>query len=211
LAYKEPIILGYMPKSLNMPCLSSKLFSYFGLIFSSLLGSMAYPSDAMSQSFYSDIDPILPSDSFSFEPSELTESQTTELTSLPPPLPPSIQRIGDRTKQWALWTEMTKTEFIKWWLTTQYATKPEAKRVHWDRKRLSSSVWPYFDQVANIQTGQPKVRCKQCGLLFGHPSTHGTNTLKRHYEQGRCQKNQGKQINIQQSIQNMVCLLEREK
>jgi hypothetical protein len=69
----------------------------------------------MSQSFYSDIDPILLSDSFSFEPSELTESQTTELTSLPPPLPlpPSIQRIRDRMKQWALWTEMTKADFIK--------------------------------------------------------------------------------------------------
>jgi hypothetical protein len=77
-------------------------FSYFGLTFSSLLGSIAYPSDAISQSFYSDIDPILLSDSFSFEPSELTKSQITELISLPPPLPPSIQRIGDWMKQWAL-------------------------------------------------------------------------------------------------------------
>ena len=115
---------------------------------------MAHLSDHMSQSIYSDsIDPTLPSDPFFFEPSEPTESQQTESqpTELTPlPLPHSVQPIGDRTKQWALWIEMTKTEFIEWWLTTQYGTKPEAKRVHWDRKRLSSSVWPYFDQVANI-------------------------------------------------------------
>ena len=86
----------------------------------------------MAQSNYSDsIDALLPSDSFSFEPelskpneSQLTEPNTTQLL-----LPLSIQRTGDRRKDWALWTEMTKSEFIEWWLTTQYGTKPEAKRI----------------------------------------------------------------------------------
>jgi hypothetical protein len=176
---------------------------------------MARLSDYMSQSIYSDsIDPTLSSDPFFLEPSEPTESQQTEsqstkLTSLPLLLPPSIQRTGGRTQQWALWTEMTKADFIEWWLTTQYGTSPKAKLVFWDGKRLKSDIWSSFDQIANIQTGQPKVICKQCGSMFGHPSSHGTNTLRRHKSNGSCQKSKGKQPNIEQSIQKKVCLLVR--
>ena len=114
------------------------------LTLSSLLGRMAQSSDPMSQSIYSDsIDPLLLSDSFSFEPTEPTNSQTTELSLLP--LPPSIQRVGDRTKDWALWTEMTKSEFIEWWLTTQYGSKPDAQRIYWDKKGYTSEIWTSFD------------------------------------------------------------------
>jgi hypothetical protein len=171
---------------------------------------MAYPSDAISQSFYSDIDPILPSDTFTF-PSEPTESQTTELTPLPLPLPQSIERVGDQTKPWALWTEMTKTDFIEWWLTTQYGSTPDAQRIHWDGKRYKSDIWSSFHQIANIQTGKPKVMCKQCGVMFGHPALNGTTALRRHQTNGSCRRLKGKQTNIQQLIQKVVCLLKREK
>jgi hypothetical protein len=181
------------------------------LSFSSLLGSMAHLPDYMSQSFYSDsIDPILPSDSFSFEPSEPTESQTTELTPLPLPLPPSIQRIGDRTKQWALWTEMTKAKFIEWWLTTQYGIKPEAKRIRWDKKGRLSDIWTHFDQIANIHTGKPKIVCKRCDMILEHPVLNGTSGMHRHWKNGQCQR-KGKQTDIKHLMQKVVCLLEREK
>lgn len=178
---------------------------------------MAHLSDHIGQSIYSDsIGPTIPSDPFFFEPSEptetqQTESQPTELIPLPLLLPSSIERTGGRTQQWALWTEMTKADFIEWWLTTQYGTSPKAKCVHWDGKGHKSDVWSSFDQIANIETGQPKVICKQCSTMFGHPSTHGTNTLRRHKTNGSCQKSKGKQPDIQQSIQMKVCLLERKK
>jgi hypothetical protein len=175
---------------------------------------MAHLSDPMSQSIYSDsIDPILPSDSFSFEPepSEPTKSQLTEPDTTQLPLPLSIQRVGDQTKEWALWTEMTKTEFIEWWLTTQYGSKPDAQRIHWDRKRYKSDIWSSFDQIANIQTGKPKVICKQCGVMFGHPALNGTTALRRHQTNGSCRRPKGKQTNIQHLIQKVVCLLEGEK
>jgi len=102
---------------------------------------MAHLSDHISQSIYSDsIGPTLPSDPFFFEPSEptetqqtetqQTETQQTELILLPLLLPSSIERTGGRTQQWALWKEMTKADFIEWWLTTQYGTSPKAKCVH---------------------------------------------------------------------------------
>jgi hypothetical protein len=153
---------------------------------------------------------MLPSDPFFFEPTEPTESQITELTPLP--LPPSIQRTGGRTQQWALWTEETKTEFLEWWLTTQYGTIPDAKHIHWDKRRYSSKVWTSFDQVAHIPTGKPKVLCQKCYMMLSHPyPKNGTSAMGRHQTNGSCQKSKGKQTNIQQSFKNMVCLLEREK
>lgn len=81
----------------------------------SVLPKMAYPPDLASSSIFSDnINPLLPSDSFSFDLSELTEPTESQLTEPNiTQLPLSVQRVGDRTKDWALWTEMTKTEFIE--------------------------------------------------------------------------------------------------
>lgn len=194
-----------------MPCLLSS-FSCFSLSFSSLLASMAHLSDPISQSIYSDsIDPLL-SESFSFELelSEPTGSQLTEPNITQPLLPPSIQRIRDRKQQWALWTEMTKAEFIEWWLTTQYGTKPEAKRIRWDKTGFQSHVWSQFDQIAHINTGKPKVICKKCGVILEHPISNGTSAMGRHQKNGLCQR-KTKQTNIKYLMEKAVCLLEREK
>jgi hypothetical protein len=173
---------------------------------------MTHPSDPFDLSIYSDtIDQFstIPSDSFSFEPSEQTTSQVTEPTINQ--LPSSIQRVGDRAKDWALWTDMTKTEFIEWWLTTQYGSKPEAHRMHWDGKGHTSDVWTHFNQIANIQTGRPKVICKQCGAMFSYPSLNGTTALRRHRANRNCQKNKGKQPNIQHLMQRAVFILNESK
>lgn len=167
----------------------------------------------MAQSNYSDsIDALLPSDSFSFEPelSEPNESQLTEPNTTQLLLPLSIQRTGDRRKDWALWTEMTKSEFIEWWLTTQYGTKPEAKRIRWDKKGFQSDVWAQFDQIAHIYTGKPKVICRKCGVILEHPVSNGTSAMGRHQKNGLCQR-KTKQTNIKHLMQQVVCLLERQK
>jgi hypothetical protein len=82
---------------------------------------------------------------------------------------------------------MSKTEFIEWWLTTQYGLKPKGERPHWDKKGYTSELWHNFDQVAHIKTGQPKAICKACHQIVDHPVTpnkkgtkYGTNALKRH-------------------------------
>src|ERR1700756_4147101 len=99
---------------------------------------------------------------------------------------------------------MTKTEFIEWWLTTQYGSKPEAKRLHWDRKGHISPIWTNFNQIANIQTGKPIVIYKNCDMILGHPVSNGTSPLRRYLKGGRCQKRKGKQGNIQHLIQKVV-------
>jgi hypothetical protein len=94
---------------------------------------------------------------------------------------------------------MSKTEFIEWWLTTQYGIKPKRERPQWDKRGYTSEAWRHFDQVAHIETGQPKAICKACGLIIDHPMIPNkkgikprTNALKRHTKD----KCRGKQRNI---------------
>ena len=145
---------------------------------------MPFPSSYFNPSITSDsIDPLL-SD---FTPFDASESQSTAPNIYEPP-PPSIERVGpDREKEWALWSEMSKTEFIEWWLTTQYGSKPKGEHPHWDKRGYTSELWQFFNQVAHIKTGQPKAICKACSQIVDHPVTpnkkgtkYGTNALKRH-------------------------------
>jgi BED zinc finger. len=157
---------------------------------------MALPSSSFAPSIYSDnIDPLL-SNCFSVPPSNVPESYSTApvVSSL---LPPSLRRVGGRRKEWALWSEMTKTEFIEWWLTTQYATTlPNPGQVHWDGVGQSSKAWECFDQVANITSGEPKVLCRRCGDFLQHPWRHGPSGMSRHLKKDKC-KEVGRQANIQ--------------
>src|ERR1700757_3854437 len=121
---------------------------------------MAPPISSSTASIYSDsIDPLL-SDCFSIAPSEATESQSTVPIICEPP-PQSIERVGpNQIKEWGLWSDMPKTEFIEWWLTTQYGMKPKRERPQWDKRGYTSEAWRYFNQVAYIETGEPKAICK---------------------------------------------------
>jgi hypothetical protein len=160
---------------------------------------MALPSESFTSSIYSDsIDPLL----FSFTPSEPPESQSTEPIT-PLTLPSSLQYVGGR-KEYALWMDTTKTEFIEWWLSTPYAaTSPYAKRVRWDRKGHSSKVWSYFNQIANIHNGTPMVICKRCHIILTHPVQNGTTGMGKHYNSSAC-KIQSKQATIDQLIKRVV-------
>lgn len=149
---------------------------------------MAIPSSSYALSINSDsIDPPL-SDCFSALPSRAPESQSTAPV-VPHVLPPSIRRVGDRRKEWALWTEMTKTEFIEWWLTTQYATDmSNPGQINWDGTGQSSKAWEFFDQVAYITSGQPKVLCRRCGDVLQHPWRHGLSGMGRHLKKDICKE-----------------------
>jgi hypothetical protein len=131
------------------------------------------------------------SDIFSgIPPSEATESQTTTpIPSEPPPL--DLERVGP-TRKHIIWSDMNKHKFIKWWLSTIYGSKPVAEHPHWDKRGLTSDVWQYFKQGAEITTGQPCVWCKDCNRIFTHPIKYGTNAMIRHRD--RCApKQKGKQ------------------
>jgi hypothetical protein len=157
-----------------------------------------FPSSLYGDSF--DQSSIIPDDIFSDLPdTEQTESQTVQT------IPSSLERVKDQTKSWVRYTSMTKDDFVNWWLHTQYGSKPEAKRVSWDKTGYSSDMWPFFDQIAHSSTGQPKVICKQCNKMYDHPTytTNGTNGPRRHWKKGKC-KPEAKQANIQQLLQQTV-------
>jgi hypothetical protein len=78
--------------------------------------------------------------------------------------------------------------FLKWWRTTPNGSKDIKKALNW-AKRGSSTIWSHIEQLAEVRTGLPKVRCLACNLLLNHPnwsnsgsSLNGTSTVRRHIE-----------------------------
>jgi hypothetical protein len=121
----------------------------------------------------------------------------------PPSFPSFLQRVGpDRRKPYFLYSHMSKDQFVAWWLTTDFGKQ---KRIHWDG-RHSSQCWEYFDQVADMTTGEPKVMCNRCAAILEHPqnSRHGTSTMNKHTRGINCRRSASKKPNIQQLIRNAV-------
>ncbi|RHZ50298.1 uncharacterized protein CDV56_100590 [Aspergillus thermomutatus] len=120
--------------------------------------------------------------------------------------PATLRRVGpDRKKSYVLYEDMSKEEYISWWIQTQYASiEDQRKKIRWDGKR-SSDAWKNFNQVAHHISGQPKVMCRRCGTVLPHPHEHsnGTNSMKRHYTGEKCRRaanNAAEQQSIQQSL-----------
>jgi len=89
------------------------------------------------------------------------------------PIPPSLERIcPDRTSAYLVYSNMTKDDFVNWWLQTDFGQK---KPIRWDA-RQQSDVWKHFDQVAKASDGMPKVMCKRCKKVLDHPQQHGNGT-----------------------------------
>jgi hypothetical protein len=109
----------------------------------------------------------------------------------PPSFPNILQRVGpDQRKPFFLYSDMSKDQFVAWWLTTDFGKR---KRVHWDG-RHSSPCWEYFDQVADMTTGEPKVMCNRCAAILEHPqnSRHGTSTMNKHTTGINCRRSASK-------------------
>ncbi|CEJ62588.1 hypothetical protein PMG11_11085 [Penicillium brasilianum] len=90
---------------------------------------------------------------------------------------------------------MTHSDWVDWWLQTDYGRK---SKIHWDSSH-QSDIWSHFHQVAHGTDGSPKVMCKRCGQILEHPYSlskgadgkdqrHGLSTMKRHLTTAGCQK-----------------------
>ncbi|KAJ6018327.1 hypothetical protein N7451_001706, partial [Penicillium sp. IBT 35674x] len=78
--------------------------------------------------------------------------------------------------------------FLKWWKTTLNGLKVVKPALNW-AKQGNSKIWSHIEQVAEVQTGLPKVRCIACDMLLSHPNwsgsgstIRGTSTILRHIE-----------------------------
>lgn len=129
----------------------------------------------------------------------------------PLPLPPSLTRVGpDRRKAFFLYDMAEHTEWVEWWLQTDYGRK---SKIHWDTAR-QSTLWSNFHQVAQSTDGAPKVMCKRCEKILEHPHSvgpgqagyHGTSTMAKHLKSASCQRSVGrKNMDITGFLKNGVC------
>jgi hypothetical protein len=142
--------------------------------------------------------------------SQQTATSFSEI--IAPIIPDCLERVGPtRRKEYVRFTAMQKKQFVDWWLETSYGKQ---KDLRWDATR-TSEAWNGFDQVAQTETGLPKVMCQRCGQILEHPNfnpkgaPNGTSGLKRHRQGGQCQKGktQKTQQGIEESIKVMVCIV----
>lgn len=138
-----------------------------GLVSLTIMSQFSQFSDAYASSLYDADNPdslqvIQPDDltsnlSFSQQASQsIANSDFTHLP-IPAPIPPSLKRVcPDRISAYLVYSDMTKDDFVSWWLQTDFGQK---KRIRWDA-RQQSDVWKHFDQVAKANNGAPKVMCK---------------------------------------------------
>ena len=136
-----------------------------------------------------------------------TSRQVDSFSFVEPSVPSSIaldplerfQRVGPgrRGGQFFLYDAMNHTDWVNWWLETDYGSK---NKIAWESQHGSASeTWKQFEQVAHTATGNPKVLCKRCDAILEHPYTtkkdangrvgrHGTTTITRHLQTSACQK-----------------------
>jgi len=125
-------------------------------------------------------DPITPSESIS----TICPNQSTL-----PTLPTGILQFSTpESGNFAIWSQLNHNAFLKWWKTTLNGLKGIKPALNWDKKG-NSKVWSHIEQLAEVQTGLPKVRCIACNMLFNHPnwnstgsSINGTSSIRRHIE-----------------------------
>ena len=182
--------------------------------------SQSQQSDILSSFYDGEADNLGYLTSFN-EPTTLSSSQPTLDTfgsefirpSIPPPIPPSFTRVGPtRRKTFVLYDIMAHTEWVDWWLQTDYGQK---RKMQWDAEH-SAKIWKDFEQVAQITDGSPKVMCKRCYKILEHPQTplqsgkglHGTSTMIKHLKTGACKRiaTEGK-TEITQFMKSAVCTL----
>jgi hypothetical protein len=130
-------------------------------------------------------------------------SDLTQHSILPPPIPPSLQAqrvYPDRINAYLVYSDMTKDDFVTWWLQTDFGQK---KRMRWDA-RQQSDVWKHFDLVAKANDGTPMVMCKRCRKVLDHPQQHGNGTtaMVKHLKGISCRTHKGP--GIKQFLQEVV-------
>jgi hypothetical protein len=127
------------------------------------------------------------------------------LTPLPsPPIPNTLTRVGPgRVKSFVLYSDMSKDEFVAWWLSTEFGKK---KRINWGYQH-TADCWSHFNQVADIKTGKPGAMCSHCHKILEHPANcrSGTTSLNKHIAGPTCRKSTSKKPDIKQLLAKAVC------
>jgi len=105
-----------------------------------------------------------------------------------------LERIGDK-KQYIVYSRANADAFNAWWETTPWAKGNDAKgdnkvNICWHSKARTSKVWDGFKQVAEKQSGTPKVVCILCYTALEHPQAKntGTTSMKCHLQTSNCRK-----------------------
>ncbi|KAJ6086552.1 hypothetical protein N7467_005466 [Penicillium canescens] len=121
-----------------------------------------------------------------------------------------LRQVGpDRRKRWILYETAQEDEFLPWWLETEYGQQLNGggrSRMKWSVMSHSAEAWEYFDQVAELSSGRPKVICRACSTLLDHPQhkSHGTSAMGKHQRSISCRKGKKRashQISIHDAIQ----------
>ncbi|EED14180.1 conserved hypothetical protein [Talaromyces stipitatus ATCC 10500] len=170
--------------------------------FSDIYSSSAYEGDTLDPFYFS----------FSNETQSSTPDPTGSqgtldsgsdsgfLTPLPIlSIPDILTRVGPgRTKTFVLYSDMSKDEFVAWWLNTEFGKK---KKINWSYQHIAS-CWSQFDQVADGKTGKPGAMCNQCFKVLEHPAycRSGTSSLNKHISGPTCRKSSSKKPNIKQLL-----------
>jgi hypothetical protein len=86
----------------------------------------------------------------------LDASKQDFLRPLRPVVPSSFTRVGpDRRKAFVLYERIAHSEWVDWWLQTDYGRK---SKINWDSTR-HAEIWSQFHQVTHNMDGAPKVIC----------------------------------------------------
>ena len=115
-------------------------------------------------------------------------------------LPESL--LTTNCKKFVIWSRNTAEDFSDWYETTcwyQRAQSPncEYNLPTWQMKNKTAlELWSNFEQLANVRTGEAKIKCITCLMLLAHPATNnegGTSSMKSHRVMKRCRTVQWKE------------------
>jgi len=188
-------------KNIFSPNISHSLYSYFS-VGVNISQDQSQQSDFLFSLYKRDTDQltdftslyslIIPTNSilgsYSIENSESDFLRPSNLS--PPDL---FIRIGpDRRKIFVFYNSITYTDWVDWWLQTDFGQKSNLK---WDTNR-NSDIWSHFDQIAVYKDGAPKVICKNCVRILEYPvsvlsngrSLYSISSLLKYLKTVGCQK-----------------------
>ncbi|KAJ5751564.1 hypothetical protein N7520_008481, partial [Penicillium odoratum] len=174
-------------------------------------------SSSSSQSRYQAFSPLLSIEPSSdvlldsdIQSSPFTESRESyDINTRRPPA--TLRRVGpQRRKNWILYELYLEREFLGWWEKTEYGHKLNGdgqSQIKWSTESRHADAWKHFDQVADIDSGRPRVLCKACLTLLDHPQYkgNGTSAMSRHQKSNSCRKGKKRgshQTLIPDSLQN---------
>ncbi|KAJ5268071.1 hypothetical protein N7524_006111 [Penicillium chrysogenum] len=174
-------------------------------------------SSSSSRSIHRPFSPLLSiepsSDGFldsDIQSSPLTGPRKTyDITTRRPPA--TLRRVGPQhRKKWIAYESHLETEFLEWWKETEYGQKLNGEgqsQIKWSTGSRHADVWKHFDQVADIDSGRPRVICQACLTVLDHPQYkgNGTSAMSRHKKSNTCRKGKKKGFNqslISDSLQN---------